>query len=205
MRNTYIFTDQTKIVDHTTLHRIKALPANKFAAAGTLGGWVEKEENLLDGAWVADEACVYGNAVVFGNTLVEDASLVYGDARVHGEGEETLTLSFDTELHGGDWTEEPIRRIGGSWTINPTSPNSVRIGCRDYSFEKWKKNFHAVIHVYRGEFIGEAGVVECVAAYNLICSHYGKDEYRVDPGEILEAWRKERTKLLMGSRKRTGC
>lgn len=35
-----------------------------YVTAGTLGGWVEKEDNLQDSAWVADEACVYRNAQV---------------------------------------------------------------------------------------------------------------------------------------------
>ena len=86
-----------------TLHRIRALPGNKFAATGTLGGWIEKEDNLLDGAWVADEACVYGDAVVFGNTLIEDTSQVYGDAKIHGETDEILILRFDTKVNGGNW------------------------------------------------------------------------------------------------------
>lgn len=196
MRATYNFTDQTKKVDGATLHRIKALPGNKFAVAGTLGGWIEKEENLLDGAWVADEGCVYGGAVVFGNTLIEDTSRVYGNARIHGETDEILTLSFDTKIHGGDWTEEPYRRIGGYWTINPSSPDTVRIGCRDYSFEKWKKSFPAIIRVYRGEQIDEKGVMECVNAYNEICQIYGKNEYKVKPSEILETWRQERVKAV---------
>lgn len=182
MKTTYKLTNQTREVNGTTLRRIIALPGNKFAVAGTLGGWIEKEENLLDGAWVADEACVYGDAVVFGNTLIEDTSQVYGNARIHGEANEILTLSFDTKVHGGDWTEEPIRRIGVcDRTINPSSPDTVRIGCRDYSFEKWKKSFAAIIRAYRGEQIDEKGVMECVNAYNEICQIYGKIEHSVDP------------------------
>ena len=178
-----------------TLHRIRALPGNKFAATGTLGGWIEKEDNLLDGAWVADEACVYGDAVVFGNTLIEDTSQVYGDAKIHGETDEILILSFDTKVHGGNWTEEPIRRIGGcDWTINPSSPDTVRIGCRDYSFERWKKSFPAIIRAYRSEQIDEKGVIECADAYNTICRRYGKESYMVDMAEILNTWHSERAK-----------
>lgn len=197
MRSTFKITDKTKTIGGATLHQIMALPGNKFATAGTLGGWIEKEENLLDGAWVADEACVYGDAVVFGNTLIEDTSQVYGDARIHGETDEVLTLSFGTKVHGGDWVEEPIRRIGGcDWIINPSSPDTVRIGCRDYSFEKWKKSFPAIIRVYRSEQITEEGVRECVDAYNTICRHYGKESYMVDMAEILDTWHNERAKTI---------
>ena len=194
MRTTYKLTNQTKKVAGRILHRIIALPGNKFVTAGTLGGWIEKEENLLDGAWVADDACVYGDAVVFGNTLIEDNSRVYGSAQIHGETDEILTLSFDTKVHGGDWTKGLVRRIGYFWTINPSSPNTVRIGCRDYSFEKWRKSFPAIIRVYRGEQINEKGVMECVNAYNEICRTYGKEAYSVDLNEVLAVWRREKAR-----------
>lgn len=106
-------------------------------------------------------------------------------------------MSFDTKVHGGDWTEEPYRSIGGcDWTINPSSPDTVRIGCRDYSFERWKKSFPAIIRVYRNEQTDEKGVIECVKAYNEICQIYGKIEYSVDPSEILETWRREKVKVI---------
>lgn len=194
MRATYKITDETKIVNGVTLHRIMALPGNRFAAPGTLGGWIEQEENLEDGAWVADNACVYGDAVIYGNTLVEDDSRVYGDAKIHGETEETLTLSFDTIIHGGDWTQEPYRSCGGLWTINISTPDTVRIGCRDYSFQKWKESYPAIIRVYRAEQINEDGVKECVDVYNTICRMYNKDEYTVDLESIIDSWKKERLK-----------
>lgn len=192
MRTTYEITDVSKTVNGVTVHRIRALPENKFASPGTLGGWIEKENNLEDGAWVADEAEVYGNAVVYGNTLIEDDSMVYGDATVHGETDEILTLSFGTKVHGGDWTEEPYRRYGGLWTINISSPDTVRIGCRDYTFEKWHKSFKAIIRTYRLEAIDENGVKECVEVYNDICCRYGKAEYMVNLDEVLDSYRKAR-------------
>ena len=91
MRLTYKLTNETKTIKDTishrdvTLHRIVALPDNKFAAPGTFGGWVEREDNLLDGAWIANDACAYGDALISGNTVIEDNVQVYGDSWVHGE------------------------------------------------------------------------------------------------------------------------
>lgn len=38
--------------------------------AGDLGGFVEKEENLDDNAWVSDDAMVYDNAMVSETAVV---------------------------------------------------------------------------------------------------------------------------------------
>lgn len=197
LRTTFKIADKTKIVDGVTLHQIVALPGNKFATPGTLGGWVEREENLSGDAWVADNACVYGNAEVFGNTLIEDDAQVYGDAKIHGITEEPLTISWDLKVHGGDWIETPYYGSGAIWTINISSPDTVRIGCRDYSFEKWHKSYKAILRMYHLENIDENGVVECVEVYNNICCRYGKVDYMVSLDEILDSYRKARAEAAL--------
>ena len=84
----YGFTKETKVVNGVTVHRIIALQdfyiadskAPKKIERGTLGGWIEKEENLeQEGlAWVADDAVVYGNAVVSDAALICDKAEVCG-------------------------------------------------------------------------------------------------------------------------------
>jgi len=56
------FTGETKVVFGVTLNRIRAVTAIAALgiAAGDLGGWIEREENLQ----------VYGNAWVYGNARV---------------------------------------------------------------------------------------------------------------------------------------
>ena len=68
----------------TTLYRIKALIDFGDVKAGSLGGYVEKEENLSQAntAWVYGNACVYGNAWVYGNACVYGNAWVSGDACV---------------------------------------------------------------------------------------------------------------------------
>ena len=124
-------------------------------------------------------------------------SIVYGDALIHGETDNVLTVSFDTKVHGGDWTEEPYRRCGGPWTINISSPDTVRIGCRDYTFEKWHKSYKAIMRMYRLENIDTNGIEECVTVYNNICLCYGKAEYMVNLDEVLASYRKTRTETLL--------
>jgi carbonic anhydrase/acetyltransferase-like protein (isoleucine patch superfamily) len=79
--------DDLKITfNEVTLYRIEALrdiPTHDIKT-GDIGGYVEKEENLSDNAWVFDDAKVFGNAMVFGNAAVSGRSLVYGCARIFG-------------------------------------------------------------------------------------------------------------------------
>ena len=44
------------------LFRIECTQDFKEIKSGTLGGYIEKEENLDGNAWVSDDAQVYGNA-----------------------------------------------------------------------------------------------------------------------------------------------
>lgn len=88
----YEFTRETKelVLLGVTLHRIRALvdivdEQYSTIKAGTLGGWIEKEENLSqeNGCWIHDDAFVYDNAKVYGNARIRDNACVYGNAEVY--------------------------------------------------------------------------------------------------------------------------
>ena len=85
----YELTDETKVVNGVTLHRIRTvrdIPEHAIKS-GDLGGWLETAENLShDGAaWVTDSAYVMGKARVMGNALVADSALVTDSAHVMGK------------------------------------------------------------------------------------------------------------------------
>ena len=61
MEKHFELTDETIEVDGKTLHRIRCTRDCKWANAGDLGGFIEKEDNLSDNAWVSDNARVAGN------------------------------------------------------------------------------------------------------------------------------------------------
>ena len=69
----YEFTGETKVFFGVTLNRIRAVAAIAAfgVAAGDLGGWIEREENLQ----VSGDAWVYGNARVSGNAWVETVNI----------------------------------------------------------------------------------------------------------------------------------
>ena len=88
----YELTNNSKTVYGKKLFQIRALVDFGDVKAGSLGGYVEKEENLsqcgeswvYNNACVYDNACVYGNACVYNNARVYDNAWAYGDACVCG-------------------------------------------------------------------------------------------------------------------------
>lgn len=83
----YELTNETKLWLGKSLHRIKALADFGDVAAGDIGGWVEKEENLsqVGNAWVYGNAQVYGDAQVYDNARVCGDAWVCGNAQVCGD------------------------------------------------------------------------------------------------------------------------
>ena len=81
-----------------TLYRIKSLINFGVVVAGSLGGYIEKEDNLAHSgnAWVSDNARVSDNAQVYGDALVSDNAQVYGDAWVYGNGR----VSDNAQVYG---------------------------------------------------------------------------------------------------------
>lgn len=82
----YRLTDETIKVGTVILHRIECVEAFSDVKTGDKGGWIEKESNLSqeNGAWVHDDARVYGNAQVFDDAGVFGYARVYDDAKVCG-------------------------------------------------------------------------------------------------------------------------
>lgn len=80
----YRLTDETIKVGTAILHRIECVEAFSDVKTGDKGGWIEKESNLSqeNGAWVYDDARVFGNAWVCGNAEVREYAEVFGNARV---------------------------------------------------------------------------------------------------------------------------
>ena len=70
----YKFTDETKVVDNITLHRIECVTAFGDVECGAKGGWIESEKNLSQ--------C--GNAWVCGNAKVGEIRKGFGFAACWG-------------------------------------------------------------------------------------------------------------------------
>lgn len=83
----YELTDETKVWEGRTLHRIRALRRFHDVHPGDVGGWIETNDNLShDGrCWVYNEAMVAANARVEGDARIRHLAKVDGTAKVFGQ------------------------------------------------------------------------------------------------------------------------
>lgn len=79
----YEFTGE--IINHRgrTLHRIRAKISFGNVTKGSIGGFVESEDNL------SDDGCswIFGNAMVYDCAMIYGDAIVYDDAKIHGKAE----------------------------------------------------------------------------------------------------------------------
>ena len=82
-----ILKDEYIEFDGRKLYRIKALKGFRSVKKGSVGGYIESEQNLSQegDAWVSGYAWVYGDARVYGDAWVYGDAQVSGDARVYGD------------------------------------------------------------------------------------------------------------------------
>jgi hypothetical protein len=101
----YELTDTTRNLHGRTLYRIRSLIPLGDIPAGTLGGWVESENNLSHHgkSWVGDHAMVFGRAVVSGDAKVMGYAKVFGDSQISGEAQVfgTVVVSGSARVSGG--------------------------------------------------------------------------------------------------------
>lgn len=87
----YELTDETRVWEGRTLHRIRALIELELGTGdsvkpGDWGGWVESEMNLAQesNAWITGEAIVCDDARCYQSGLVSYNAIVSGKAQVFG-------------------------------------------------------------------------------------------------------------------------
>ena len=82
----YKITDETRVVENITLHRIECVTAFSDVECGEKGGWIESYNNLSqeDNAWVYGDAKIYGNANIFDNARIYKNAEVCDNAVVCG-------------------------------------------------------------------------------------------------------------------------
>lgn len=123
-----ILKSNEKILSGRILHQVEALCDFSDVSAGTLGGFIEKEENLSHkgDCWLYDNSAVYDNArlqdnailcntaivcenaIVGGGSILQNESLVYGHA----------VLSGEIIVSGGSIICDDVKLIGGPIEIN---------------------------------------------------------------------------------------
>lgn len=163
----YEFTGETKVFLNKTLHRIRAVVDFGTVHAGDVGGWIEKEENLNH----CGDACVYGDAKVYGNACVYGDAWVGGNAEVYGNAK----VGGDAKVYGGKWEKSPCFIQGTRWSINISSPNTVRCGCQDHTWQKWHYSYAAISRLHNADDVLE----EYIRYFNLLCDMYGHEDCKI--------------------------
>ena len=143
-----------------TLYRIKALIDFDVVVAGSLGGYIEKEDNLTH----------TGDAWVYGNALVSDNARVYGDARVFGD----ALVSGNARVFGDDdlvWFSK-VGTEQGTLTVYKSKDGSLLAtrGCFSGTLDEFlaksakvhnervKREYQLLIEVAKSRLLGESYV-----------------------------------------------
>lgn len=108
MRNYYELTHYSKINEYgVRVYRVRAtkdlqISRNRFVSEGALGGWIEKEWNLQSGAWVFDDAMVFGNACLKHFATAYNRAVIYEEAEVSGAKiSDDAVVSGEANIFGG--------------------------------------------------------------------------------------------------------
>ena len=137
-----------------TLYRIKSLINFGVVVAGSLGGYIEKEDNLAHSgnAWVYGNAQVYGNARVYGNAQVS------GDAQVSGNDDLVWFSNVGTE----QGTLTVYKSKDGSLLatrgcFNGTVDEFLAKSAKVHN-ERIKREYRLLIEVAKSRLLGESYV-----------------------------------------------
>ena len=134
-----ILKDEFIEFDGRKLYRIKALKDFRDVRKGTVGGYIESEQNLSQegDAWVCGNAQVSGDALVYGNARVYGYARVSGDARVCGNAQ----VSGDARVLGN------ARVCSDAWVSGDAlvSGNARVSGDAQVSGNAWVSGNNAIV------------------------------------------------------------
>lgn len=134
------------------LFRIECTQDFKEIKAGTLGGYIEKEKNIGDNAWIYDNAWVFGdarvydNAWVFGDEVKSKYDICYISNRYYDITITTLHIKIGYQYHAQEawwnFTDEQIEKMDGQnalefWKIWKEPLKQI---CEAMKKEKGEKN-----------------------------------------------------------------
>ena len=134
------------------LYRIELTEDCNWGKKGDKGGWVEKAENLVEDAWVSDNAQVYGNArvygdaYVYGDSTVSGDACVYGNARVYGDAQVfgNARVFGNAWVYGDAWDASPLQIQGSKHFLNICKIGWLQIGCISKPIEEWITDFEMI-------------------------------------------------------------
>ncbi|WP_353117146.1 hypothetical protein [Myroides odoratus] len=141
-----------KITEESMTHNGCVLWRIEHTATQEKGGWIQEESNLSQdgGAWisenakvygeacVSDDACVSGNAEIFGRAQIRETGQIYGEAKVYEDAiVEGIALVYDDAEVCGTAKIREAAAIYGEACIKGERviAGNQRIGQREYTWE----------------------------------------------------------------------
>lgn len=122
------------------------------------------------------ETKVFLNKTLHRIRAVVDFGTVYaGDVGGWIEKEENLNHCGDAWVYGGKWDKSPCFIQGTKWSINISSPNTVRCGCQDHTWQKWHDSYAAISRLHNADDVLE----EYIRYFNLLCDMYGHEDCKI--------------------------
>lgn len=154
MNKKYELTKEFKIVEGRKLFRIKAVKSFLGISKGSLGGFVESENNLSHSgdAWVYEDASVYGSALVCDNALVCGNARIYDDARIYGNAQ----VYGNAWISGGACVSGNAQVYGNTHVYGNASISDITLVC-DNARIYGNARVYCNTHVYgNASFCGDA-------------------------------------------------
>lgn len=122
------------------------------------------------------ETKVFLNKTLHRIRAVVDFGTVHaGDVGGWIEKEENLNHCGDAWVYGGKWDKSPCFIQGTKWSINISSPNTVRCGCQDHTWQKWHDSYAAISRLHNADDVLE----EYIRYFNLLCDMYGHEDCKI--------------------------
>ncbi len=128
------------------------------------------------------ETKVFLNATLHRIRAVADFGTIHaGDVGGWIEKEENLShygnawVRDDARVRGGKWDKSPCLIQGTRWSINISSPNTIRCGCQDHTWQKWHNSYAAISRLHGADDVLE----EYIRYFNLLCDMYGHEDCKI--------------------------
>ena len=137
-----------------TLYRIKALIDFGVVVAGSLGGYIEKEDNLAH----SGNAWVYGNAQVYGDARVSYNARVYGNARVYSKKDLVWFSNVGTEYGTLTVFKTKEGKLFASRGCFKGTVDKFLAKSAEVHDERIKREYRLLIEVAKSRLLGESYV-----------------------------------------------
>ena len=81
----------------------------------------------------------------------------------------------NARVYGGSWGKPPCYINGTRWSVNTSTPETVRIGCQDHTWHEWHDRYQEISREHNADDV----LGEYILYFNLLCNLYGHADCRI--------------------------